>query len=306
MTEYRIRPAYEPVVICFASDNNYAPHLRVAIYSLLCNRDKTRCYDILILHKDISEENQEKILSLENKQENVTIRLLSMEKWSYKLPKEVGYYYTVEATYRLLLLDDMFADYHRVLYLDCDMVINGDVSRLYDMALEGAQIAAVRAEEFRVYSRTKRAVFLDNYPYNVDNYRTDALGMKVPDNYFNSGVLLIDLEKARQRLSMDEVFELLNRHKYTYCDQDVLNMLFDGKVKTLDITWNYMTFVEEHLRSGNVNSLELYRDLERKQPQIIHYVGRIKPWQDEKVLGEYYRKYEKEMEELDAKKILSL
>ena len=236
----------------------------------------------------------------------MTIRLLSVAAWSDRLPEEVGYYYTVEAVYRLLLLGDTFSRYQRILYLDCDLIVNGDVSRLYDTEMGEAEIAAVRAEEFRVFSQTKRAVFFDGYPYNVDNYRTDALGMKVPEDYFNSGVLLFDLEKARARLSMEEILRLLNEHEYTYCDQDVLNMLFDGRVLPLDVTWNYMTFIEEHLRSGNENSRQMFRDLGRTEPRIIHYVGSIKPWESERVLGEYYRHYQKNMEEEDEKKILSL
>ena len=53
-----IQQAFEPVSICFASDDNYAPHLKVAIYSLLCNRNRERSYDIIILHKRISREHQ--------------------------------------------------------------------------------------------------------------------------------------------------------------------------------------------------------------------------------------------------------
>lgn len=306
MKDFKVKLAYEPVVVCFASDDGYAPYLRVAVYSMLCNRNRERYYDILILHKDISEEHQQKLLALAAEAEGVTIRLLSVAAWSDRLPEEVGYYYTVEAVYRLLLLGDTFSRYQRILYLDCDLIVNGDVSRLYDTEMGEAEIAAVRAEEFRVFSQTKRAVFFDGYPYNVDNYRTDALGMKVPEDYFNSGVLLFDLEKARARLSMEEILRLLNEHEYTYCDQDVLNMLFDGRVLPLDVTWNYMTFIEEHLRSGNENSRQMFRDLGRTEPRIIHYVGSIKPWESERVLGEYYQHYKKNMEEEDEKKILSL
>ena len=64
--------------------------------------------------------------------------------------------------------------------------------------------------------------------------------------------------------------------------------------------------IEEHLRSGNENSRQMFRDLERTEPRIIHYVGSIKPWESERVLGEYYQHYQKNMEEEDEKKILSL
>ncbi len=55
MKPYRIRPAYEPVVICFAGNDGYAVPMCTAIYSMLVNRERTRCYDILILYTELSE-----------------------------------------------------------------------------------------------------------------------------------------------------------------------------------------------------------------------------------------------------------
>ncbi|OKZ67130.1 MAG: hypothetical protein BHV88_15310 [Clostridiales bacterium 41_12_two_minus] len=302
----QIRPAYKPVVICFAGNDGYAIPMCTAIYSLLKNRNRTRCYDILILYTEISTENQKRLLALAEQNEQVTIRLISVDQWKDRLPKEVGHYYTVEAVYRLLLFGEMFVRYDKILYLDCDMVINGDVSELYDTVLNGAEVAGVRSEEFRALSKMKRPVFLDGYPYNVDNYRTDGLKMKHMEDYFNSGVLLFDLQKARERISLEEIFSLLNAHKYTYYDQDVLNMLFDGRVLTLDCTWNYMTCIEEHLQSGNANNERLYCDLKREHPKIIHYVGSTKPWKCEKILGKYYWDYYKKMEEEYEKKDLPI
>lgn len=63
----------------------------VAVYSMLCNRNSGRCYDILILHKDISWENQQKLLVLAAEAEGVTIRLLSVAAWGGRLPEEAGY-----------------------------------------------------------------------------------------------------------------------------------------------------------------------------------------------------------------------
>ena len=87
---------------------------------------------------------------------------------------------------------------------------------------------------------------------------------------------------------MPQIYELLARHKYTFSDQDVLNMLFDGRVLPLDIRWNYMTCVAEQLQSGNRYSEELYADLRREDPAVIHYVGHRKPWNADKILSEHY------------------
>ena len=73
-----IQQAFEPVSICFASDDNYAPYLKVAIYSLLCNRNRERSYDIIILHKRISKEHQGEILGLADGKSGVSIRFINV------------------------------------------------------------------------------------------------------------------------------------------------------------------------------------------------------------------------------------
>ena len=223
-----IQPACIPVNLCFAANEKYARHLAAALYSVLKNRDTKRLYDVLILHKDISEESQKRILEME-KEGNVFIRFISMEQYEKQVAYDVGAYYSVETNYRLFLFGEMFAKYDRILYLDCDLIVEGDISGLYDVELGDCEAAAVRSEDFRLLSKIHTPIFMDRFPYNVDNYRTDALGMKTPENYFNAGVLVMDLKKVRQRITQKQVFEILHRHNYYYNDQDVLNIVFAGR-----------------------------------------------------------------------------
>ena len=90
-----IQPACIPVNLCFAANEKYARHLAAALYSVLKNRDTKRLYDVLILHKDISEESQKRILEME-KEGNVFIRFISMEQYEKQLAYDVGAYYSVE------------------------------------------------------------------------------------------------------------------------------------------------------------------------------------------------------------------
>ena len=291
-----IQPACIPVNLCFAANEKYARHLAAALYSVLKNRDTKRLYDVLILHKDISEESQKRILEME-KEGNVFIRFISMEQYEKQVAYDVGAYYSVETNYRLFLFGEMFAKYDRILYLDCDLIVEGDISGLYDVELGDCEAAAVRSEDFRLLSKIKKPIFMDRFPYNVDNYRTDALGMKTPENYFIAGVLVMDLKKVRQRITQKQVFEILHRHNYYYNDQDVLNIVFDGRVKNVDCRWNYMTYIPEQLAKENVNNRKLFAELYRENPCIIHYTSAEKPWNSEtKVFGDRYWKYRKEME----------
>ena len=161
----------------------------------------------------------------------------------------------------------MFTNYEKMLYFDCDMIFLEDVSKLYDTHLGEKEVAAVRAEDLRVLSQTRRAIFLDGMPYNVDNYRSDGLKMQYAEDYFNSGVLLLNLQKARQHITMSQVYELLTGHKYMFSDQDVLNMLFDGKVLPLDFSWNYTTLWQDICKAAIFTAkhcMQIFKGINRR------------------------------------------
>lgn len=286
-----IQQAFEPVSICFASDDNYAPYLKVAIYSLLCNRNRERSYDIIILHKRISKEHQGEILGLADGKSGVSIRFVNVVEADRELQSDVGCYYAVETNYRLLLFSKLFQNYRRMLYLDCDIIVTGDVGELFDVDLEGKSAAGVEDVGFRWLAYTKRAIFLDNKPYNVLNYCTDVLGMKDPGSYVNAGVLLFDLEKCRQKVSFRDVVETLHSRNFFYNDQDVLNILLEGNIKQVDCKWNYMNNIAFYLECDRKEFRELYLDLRREDYRIIHYISAKKPWNGEVPMGEVWQKY---------------
>lgn len=286
-----IQQAFEPVSICFASDDNYAPYLKVAIYSLLCNRNRERSYDIIILHKRISKEHQGEILGLADGKSGVSIRFVNVVEADRELQSDVGCYYAVETNYRLLLFSKLFQNYRRMMYLDCDIIVTGDVGELFDVDLEGKSAAGVEDVGFRWLAYTKRAIFLDNKPYNVLNYCTDVLGMKDPGSYVNAGVLLFDLEKCRQKVSFRDVVETLHSRNFFYNDQDVLNILLEGNIKQVDCKWNYMNNIAFYLECDRKEFRELYLDLRREDYRIIHYISAKKPWNGEVPMGEVWQKY---------------
>lgn len=286
-----IQQAFEPVSICFASDDNYAPYLKVAIYSLLCNRNRERSYDIIILHKRISKEHQGEILGLADGKSGVSIRFVNVVEADRELQSDVGCYYAVETNYRLLLFSKLFQNYRRMLYLDCDIIVTGDVGELFDVDLEGKSAAGVEDVGFRWLAYTKRAIFLDNKPYNVLNYCTDVLGIKDPGGYVNAGVLLFDLEKCRQKVSFRDVVETLHSRNFFYNDQDVLNILLEGNIKQVDCKWNYMNNIAFYLECDRKEFRELYLDLRREDYRIIHYISAKKPWNGEVPMGEVWQKY---------------
>lgn len=281
------------VNICYAVDENYAPYLKVALFSLLKNRNRNYAYNIYILYTELPEAKRNEIAALVSDEKDTVINFLDVTEYEDEINCEVGSYLSKATNYRLLLLSEAFGEYDKMLYLDCDIIVEGDVSELYFKDTDGMMVAAVEETGFRQMSYSKKAVFINgSLPYNVDNYRTDALKMKCPDNYFNAGVVLFDLQKCRERISFDSVIKLLHGQKYHYNDQDILNILFDGQVKMLDYEWNYQNNIEFFCHRKPEVYGRMYEDVKREQPRIIHYVSSQKPWNHEVMLGERYRLYE--------------
>lgn len=281
------------VNICFAIDKNYVSPLKVALCSLLQNRNRDVYYNILILHADLTIAHQEDILTVLNGESKVEAHFIDVTQEAKSVYCDIDGYITVSTTYRLLLLSKLFSEYDKILYLDSDIVVEGDICELYRINMNNLPVAAVEETGFRQMSHCKKAVFINgSLPYNVDNYRTDALNMKHPESYFNAGVVLFDLKKCRECISFDNVLNIIKSKKYFYNDQDVLNILFDGQVCLVDYSWNYQNNVESFLKKRPELYGPMYFDVKRESPNIIHYVSAYKPWKNSVALDEHYHKYE--------------
>lgn len=280
--------------ILLATDNNYAPHVKVTINSLLCNCNPGYSYDIVILCVDVENEHKELISNLTKKHENAKIRFFDVKEYIKEWGNlTINGYLTLATYFRLLIFSELFDNYEKLVYLDSDVIVEGDISNLFFTDMENKPLAAVEELGFRQLSFSKKAVFLDqNKPFNIDNYKMYGIGMKNPKEYFNAGVMLFDLVKCRKSIHIENVKEILSKHVYYYNDQDVLNILFDGKVKLIDPEWNYENCVDAFLSKRPEVYGSIFEDVKRMSPKIIHYVSARKPWNCDVALDEYFHKYE--------------
>jgi len=294
----QIKPAFEPVCVCFACDDNYAPHLGVTIYSMLKHSDAERCYDIIVLHNQIQEENKTYLKEVAALFSNACVRLIDMSHIDDMVNDRVATYITSATNYRLFLLGDMFSKYHKMLYLDCDMVVVGDIAPLYDMDLEGHAIGAVEMMEGRYYTRFKKAIFFEHTPYNFEAYKKQILKMDNPEFYFNAGMILFDLDCCRKIADEKDALRVLKERKYHYNDQDVLNILFNKSVKPLDLIWNYTVNIPMYHEIKDENIQKLYENSFRENYVVVHYIGGKKPWMGEISMQEHYHKNARELSAL--------
>lgn len=294
-----IKPAFSPVNICCACNVNYAKPLSVCLYSLLRNADKKRLYDIIILHSNISSESMEPFRKMEKHFGNCSIRFIDMMEFREKVKDATYAYITAETNYRLSILGDLFREYEKMIYLDCDTIVEGDISELFDTNLKGNAVGGATAVDFPVLYMEKKGFFVDGMPYNLGDYAEKFMNIREFDRYFNAGVLLFDLKKAREFTSECEAIELLNSRKWLYNDQDVLNMLFMDRIYKLDIKWNYTTNIEYGAAHGNPRVAEITKKYYRTEYGVIHYTSGRKPWTTDDIpLGEHWHRYEKELTEV--------
>ncbi len=253
------------IPIFFSTDDHYIPYLDVALSSLIANASKDYPYRIVVLNTGLCPENVAKVM--ENECEGFTIQFVDISNHVEKIKthfKDV-YHFSVVTYYRMFIAS-LFPQYDKILYLDCDLVVLGDISSLYHTEM-GDNIIAASPEQFVQNTREFR------------DYAKTALGVD-PDGYVNAGVLLINLKAFREKDIEGKFTKLITEYDFDLLDPDqaYLNYLCQGKILTLPNGWNKepMTLPCE----GEKN--------------IVHYALYKKPWQYDDVLdGDKFWHYAK-------------
>ena len=248
------------IPIFFATDDNYAPFLVVCLKSLLANCSKEYDYKFYVLTTNLAQKYQDDLKSVVG--DSATIEFVSLKNELDKLQGmfHLRDYYSKETYYRFFI-PDLFPQYEKVLYLDCDTIILGDIAELYNTDISDYYVAAAPEE---VMATIK--VFGD--------YVEKALGVPV-NEYFNAGILLINTKKFRKNQIAEKFVDLLKHFTFRVTqDEDYLNVLCKGHSKILDLGWNKTAYKNP--------------DFDDKNLKIIHYKINWKPWHYENTLYEEY------------------
>lgn len=267
----------DAIPIVLSANDRFVPYLNVMISSILKYSSNNRKYDVIILNGDISETNKN-IIKSENTKENFYIRFINVNEYFDKGKLFVDQHLSIETYYRLII-PKIMPNYHKILYLDCDMVVLEDVAKLYDIDLQGNIIGAVRDLDIIGQIKTNGK--------ELEKYVEEVLGLKNPFNYFQCGTLIVDLDKLREYTSSEELINMACSYSFRCHDQDVLNKACKDKVFYLPQKWNVlMNWENPKDRTSRLQFLkmaprELYYEYEdaRKTPLIIHYAGYQKPWE---------------------------
>ena len=261
------------------------------IRSVIANASPARQYDIIVLFNDISEKNQNIIGQAAQGLENISIRFIRVSQYFDSEKLFVDQHLSIETYYRLII-PEIMPDYHKILYLDCDMVVDHDVAELFDLDLGKCIIGAAKDIDVAGQVNLKQN--------DWGNYATNTLGLDKPYDYFQAGVLIMDLDGLRKMASSEEMIKLAVSASWRCHDQDVLNMICKDRVFYIPQQWNVLMSWEEPGRSRmqimKMAPRALYGEYikARKEPYMIHFAGYQKPWDVVDCdFAEYFWKYAK-------------
>jgi len=228
--------------ICIACDDNYAKHAGVLIASVLKNANEDDKLAFYILDGGISEDKIEKIRSL-TKIKDATINFIKINDDLFEDYKAIKTHsYISLPSYYRLKLSSLLTNINRVIYFDCDIIVNSSLKELFNSDLNSNPIAGVK---------------------DIDKRK-----LKKNPTYINSGMVVMDLEKIRTNNIETKFLEWTanNIERIKTGDQEILNEVCKNQVTILDDTWN--------VQSSNFTNRSSYTN----NPKVIHFVAKLKPW----------------------------
>ena len=248
------------ILIC--ADHGFVMPCGIALQALCANNKDNIVHVYLITDESFTEEDRYDIrqIVLSSNADNTISFLLAtddmMSAWSW----HKNSYYPKQVFYRLLCADLLPESVDRILYIDCDVIVRRSLTELWDMDLQDSPLAACPDASERGF----------------------RIGFNETDEYYNSGVLLMNMDYWRKNDCKKQLFDFIDAHagEYRLPDQDPLNIIFKETKKHLDIKYNlqpialykdkYITFPWQKYGAEFRNA--------QTDPSIIHFEG-ARPWE---------------------------
>ena len=252
-------PEAGAIPVVFITDSGYLAPTRVAVTSLLRNRDPRTRYKVYVVAAGLTREEKESFGVFSSAVEVVDPGADSV--FAGEVPDHP---HVSGAALLKFHLPELFPNERKMLYLDSDMIVKGDLGELFRTELADAYAAVVP-------DATAMLVERDHV----------ALGLK---RYFNSGMMLLNLELMRRDGIAEKLVAAKKRHAYAshFMDQDEFNYVFNDKVITVSPKYNCMYANNIRLKASETARCYglAYREYLHclYSPVILHITNRDKPW----------------------------
>lgn len=256
--------------VLYSSDDNYAQHMGASIRSLLeVNKDFDNI-DIYIVDNQISMDNKSKLEQIAKEFEGTKIIWIPFTKYEEKLKLNMQWKISISAYGRLFIDEMLPKEVKRVLYLDCDTIVCDSLKELWQTNLKGNIVGGVQD--------------------TVGKRAKEKLGISDVDKYFNSGVLLVDLEAWRKKKIGEKCLGLIDKYEGAvyHHDQGVLNSVLKEEKYILPMRYNTITvhyfFNMNQIRKYYHENASFYSETEiaeaKEKPAILHFTPSFtsRPW----------------------------
>lgn len=264
--------------IVYSCDDKYSRHLMVSLCSLYDHNRDFRNINVYIISNGISSAVKAEILRL-SEDENITVSFIDYDKIADKIRTDGKF--SLSAFGRLFLSDIIPAS--KLVYLDCDSVVNGSFHDLMELDISEHICAAVQD--------------------NVASYFKTVMGLQKTECYYNSGMILFNMEKWREEGMQEKALNVIEKFhgSVPHHDQGVLNAICRGKILRLHPKYNFQCpmfeYTPKQLQSmipGYYTEKELQEA--KSNPVFIHFTEGFsnRPWriQSEHPYRHLYRKYQ--------------
>lgn len=259
--------------IALGFDKNFSKYAAVTIQSIICNNklpitfylmidNSVSLFDKLYLQYMIKKsKNKVKIFNMSD-----TFKNAFSGSWS-------------KAMYYPILLSNICNE-DRILFLDSDTLITGELQSFYNLDFEDNYCIAVNDYGMKSWIKSKHKILLSNNEEStIDKYFEDIRKWNNLDmeRYFNSGMLLLNLNKIRQNNAQEEMLNILKNNILACPDQDCFNICFHNSVKIVSMKYNFMVVnkdIYQNLQDKDKSQYDTF--LTNATPLIIHFL--TKPW----------------------------
>ena len=216
--------------ICLCADNNVVEYMSALIVSILRNSSQDEEFIFHIITSCISEENKNYLNELKNiknfqlKYYNPIHREKFEKLYSEKTPQK----WPVEVFFKLDI-PFILKDLDKVLYLDCDMIAVNNFKELFDINMDNYTVAAAKDKL-------------------ISNSHLKKIKLNKSNGYFNSGLLLINIKNFNTLFPNDTFLEKIDKYLNNikiveYPEQDIINIIFNNKIKPIDSKYNCVSAI---------------------------------------------------------------